>query len=177
MEQLYHLADEASELVGHVFRVGSLQHQQHLLIQRFIQWWSKAHVGGQVINPMKALQKDDFQIFTHYALCNSRTRLSPLSGGSLLAWSLLFCLIWKHEHLWPLWSFMCNNFLLALLDQHFNTVGRFPALATLCRLSKTEKRKEPYKEEWGERHKRGAKRRITDLQWRLCQGQFCLQRA
>lgn len=44
---------------------------------------------------------------------------------------------------------MCNNFLLALLDQHFNTVGRFPALATLCRLSKTEKRKEPYKEEWG----------------------------
>lgn len=54
---IYHLADEASELLGHVFRVGSLQHQQHLLIQRLIQRGRKARVAGLMIDSMKALQK------------------------------------------------------------------------------------------------------------------------
>lgn len=61
MEQLHHLGDEASELLSHVFRVGSLQHQQHLLIQRFIQRGCKARVAGQMINSMKALQKENKQ--------------------------------------------------------------------------------------------------------------------
>lgn len=58
MQQRYHLVNEAPELLSHEVRVGPLQHQQHLLIQRFVQRRSKAHVGGLVISPMRTLQRN-----------------------------------------------------------------------------------------------------------------------
>lgn len=55
--QTYQCIYELLELQRHVFRVGSLQHQQHLLVQRLIQRGGEAHSGGQMVNCMGSLQR------------------------------------------------------------------------------------------------------------------------
>lgn len=111
----YHLLHEVSELLGHVFRSGSLQHQQHLLIQRFIQRRSKARIGGQ-INSMRALQKKAAGFFRFL-----------LSVNSFPASKFLFSMILKHQNFWLLQSpIQCRRFpaLEVCGPSNFDVIGQ-----------------------------------------------------
>lgn len=53
----YQFVEDVLVLQSHLFRAGSLQHQQHLPVQRLIQRGGITHSGGQMVNTMGGLQE------------------------------------------------------------------------------------------------------------------------